>query len=259
MTKDEVLKLAQEVCPYFDERLQGAFYEGFITALDQFPDTTKMIDKVSIKYWVQDTVESGRWVTTESMSKSTAKKLLSDEYRDAFPQGHIVEPPNSTTDVVEPEACIVGIKGSAYDPIDTKRAYTYANQPGNVVAYKLGRASSSASLQRAGDFIDSGLILLKELQVEGYGVFDIGAEYTAPPSKPWVSLTDEDREILEAVRRELDRGNQDGNAPGHGHEVPGIWDSDNGARAGKPCAWCLTWKKFTTLIDREYTLKDKKK
>ena len=184
MTKDEVLKLAQEVCPYFDERLQGAFYEGFITALDQLPDDTKMIDKVSIKYWVQDTVESGRWVTTESMSKSTAKKLLSDEYRDAFPQGHIVEPPNSTTDVVEPEACIVGIKGSAYDPIDTKRAYTYANQPGNVVAYKLGRASSSASLQRAGDFIDSGLILLKELQVEGYGVFDIGAEYIAPPKQP---------------------------------------------------------------------------
>lgn len=72
-------------------------------------------------------------------------------------------------------------------------------------------------------------------------------------------LRDEDREILEAVRRELDRGNQDGNAPGHGHEVPGIWDSDNGARAGKPCAWCLTWKKFTTIIDREATLKDKKK
>lgn len=72
-------------------------------------------------------------------------------------------------------------------------------------------------------------------------------------------LRDEDREILEAVRRELDRGNQDGNAPGHGHQVPGIWDSDNGARAGKPCAWCLTWKKFTTIIDREATLKDKKK
>lgn len=37
------------------------------------------------------------------------------------------------------------------------------------------------AMQQAGDFIDSGLILLKELQVEGYGVFDIGAEYTAPP------------------------------------------------------------------------------
>ena len=33
----------------------------------------------------------------------------------------------------------------------------------------------------------------------------------------------------------------DGNAPGHGHEIPGVWDSDNGALAGKPCAWCATW------------------
>lgn len=29
-----------------------------------------------------------------------------------------------------------------------------------------------------------------------------------------------------------------GNAPGHGHSVPGIWDSDNGELAGKECAWC---------------------
>lgn len=32
-----------------------------------------------------------------------------------------------------------------------------------------------------------------------------------------------------------------GNAPGHGHDVPGIWDSDNGPLAGKECAWCKTW------------------
>lgn len=94
-------------------------------------------------------------------------------------------------------------------------------------------------------------------RANAFGKCDKGC--TAPPTREWVGLTEEDREILEAVRRELDRGNQDGNAPGHGHEVPGIWDSDNGARAGKPCAWCLTWKKFTTLIDRESTQKDKKK
>ena len=32
-----------------------------------------------------------------------------------------------------------------------------------------------------------------------------------------------------------------GNAPGHAHEVPGVWDSDNGELAGKPCAWCAMW------------------
>lgn len=69
-------------------------------------------------------------------------------------------------------------------------------------------------------------------------------------------LTDEDTKILEAVRRELSRENRNGDAPGHSHQIPGIWDSDNGDRAGKPCAWCLTWKKFTAIIDREAKLKE---
>jgi len=71
--------------------------------------------------------------------------------------------------------------------------------------------------------------------------------YTTPQQRK--PLTDEDKEILEAVRRELDEGN--GNAPGHGHRVVGIWDEDNGDKAGKPCAWCLTWAKFTKLIENE--------
>jgi hypothetical protein len=32
-----------------------------------------------------------------------------------------------------------------------------------------------------------------------------------------------------------------GSAPGHGHTIKGIWDSDNGAKAGKTCAWCAIW------------------
>lgn len=49
---------------------------------------------------------------------------------------------------------------------------------------------------------------------------------------------------------ERDRG--DGNAPGHCHEIPGIWDSDNGKKAGKQCAWCATWneaKRVRAAID----------
>ena len=68
MNKDEVLKLAQEVCPYFDEQLKGAFYEGVIRTLDQLPDTTKMMGLIP-----------SEWAGLE-------------------------EPPNSTTDVVEPVA-----------------------------------------------------------------------------------------------------------------------------------------------------------
>jgi hypothetical protein len=64
-------------------------------------------------------------------------------------------------------------------------------------------------------------------------------------------LTDEDVAILEAVRREMEDKVYSKNAPGHAHHTPGIWDEDNGDLAGKPCAWCLTWKKFTGLIERE--------
>ena len=64
-------------------------------------------------------------------------------------------------------------------------------------------------------------------------------------------LSNDFLEILEAVRRELDDGDKSGNAPGHVHDVPGIWDSDNYKKAGKPCSWCAAWKKFTELIDSE--------
>ena len=69
--------------------------------------------------------------------------------------------------------------------------------------------------------------------------------------RTWVGLTDEDKAILEAVHRELDRDCYEGNAPGHSHRTKGVWDEDNGKLAGKPCAWCLTWAKFTTLIKNE--------
>ena len=50
------------------------------------------------------------------------------------------------------------------------------------------------------------------------------------------------REVVPMLLDEL--GAEDyrpGNAPGHCHDVPGVWDGDNGDLAGKPCAWCATW------------------
>ena len=96
--------------------------------------------------------------------------------------------------VQEPVACLIGTKGSAFDSPTTKRAYTYAEQPGNVVASRLGLACNAAASQSAGDSIDRGLGLLQELQRQGFGVFDLGAEYAAPPQrKPWVGLTEDER------------------------------------------------------------------
>ncbi|WP_338544937.1 ead/Ea22-like family protein [Pseudomonas benzopyrenica] len=42
----------------------------------------------------------------------------------------------------------------------------------------------------------------------------------------------------------------DGNGPGHGHRVPGVWDSDNGELAGKPCAWCSIWNAAKGIVER---------
>lgn len=50
------------------------------------------------------------------------------------------------------------------------------------------------------------------------------------------------RSIIKAIASEISEpGKPDGNAPGHCHDIPGVWDSDNGAKAGKECAWCKTW------------------
>lgn len=55
------------------------------------------------------------------------------------------------------------------------------------------------------------------------------------------------RDLMAAVIRNINHGEYNRpyrgieNAPGHAHDMPGIWDSDNGAKAGTQCAWCATW------------------
>lgn len=55
------------------------------------------------------------------------------------------------------------------------------------------------------------------------------------------------RDLMAAVIRNINQGEYNRpyrgieNAPGHAHDIPGIWDSDNGAKAGTQCAWCATW------------------
>lgn len=66
----------------------------------------------------------------------------------------------------------LGIHGKAFDTPQTRRAYTYREQPDNIGASKLGRAVLRAA--SGGDNIDYGLSLLKHLQAEGFGVFELG-------------------------------------------------------------------------------------
>jgi len=58
------------------------------------------------------------------------------------------------------------------------------------------------------------------------------------------------RDLLAAVIAEMPhrvKGTR-GNAPGHGHSVKGIWDSDNGVLAGKECAWCRVWNEACAAL-----------
>ncbi|EGH43282.1 hypothetical protein [Pseudomonas syringae] len=51
------------------------------------------------------------------------------------------------------------------------------------------------------------------------------------------------REIMSLVTSEIPHSKsvRPGDAPGHCHSVPGVWDQGNGAKAGKECAWCKVW------------------
>ena len=49
------------------------------------------------------------------------------------------------------------------------------------------------------------------------------------------------RQVMACVAAEIPRGYSQGNAPGHCHEVPGVWDRSNGEKSGRECGWCKVW------------------
>jgi hypothetical protein len=56
------------------------------------------------------------------------------------------------------------------------RPITYENQPDNVTCWQLGEACRKAAEEpKCGDYIDRGLILLRELEAKGYGVVKLKA------------------------------------------------------------------------------------
>lgn len=47
---------------------------------------------------------------------------------------------------------------------------------------------------------------------------------------------------LDDLRRLVARGS------GHAHDVPGVWDWDNGDAAGKPCSWCPAYARLLAAV-----------
>jgi len=52
--------------------------------------------------------------------------------------------------------------------------------------------------------------------------------------------------LLQSIADEIDDDKRQ--APGHCHDRPGIWNTDNGDKAGKPCDWCLLWREIRSVL-----------
>jgi hypothetical protein len=67
------------------------FHDRKNKAIKALEEGLAELDPVQIEYWLQDTMESGRWITTSTMTRATAKRMLSVEYSQVYPQGRMVE------------------------------------------------------------------------------------------------------------------------------------------------------------------------
>ncbi len=67
----------------------------------------------------------------------------------------------------------VGIYGKAFDAPGKRRAYTYAHQPDNITAFKVGGVVDLCCADKHGDNIDKGLSLLSHLSAAGFGIFEL--------------------------------------------------------------------------------------
>jgi|GEM_PF-1403086 len=118
-------------------------------------------------------VEPAAWTGSGSMAalKDGREGFIWPAKADAHPIPLYARPPGEVIALHLDRK--VGMYGSAYDPPGPCRAYTYEHQPSNLPAYSLGRAHAAAAAMSAGDNIDRGLSLLKALEDQGFGVFEI--------------------------------------------------------------------------------------
>lgn len=92
------------------------------------------------------------------------------------------------------------------------------------------------------NLIGSELPLVERLRkMKGIGDYQLGALMDGVG----LQAADEIDRLHGLLRAVVEQAGRDGegriDAPGHCHDVPGVWDSDNGELAGKPCAWCAIW------------------
>lgn len=58
------------------------------------------------------------------------------------------------------------------------------------------------------------------------------------------------RSVMACVVNEIpSQTSRSGNAPGHCHAIPGVWDQGNGAKSGTECAWCKVWNAAVAMSE----------
>ncbi|WP_348971433.1 hypothetical protein [Pseudomonas atacamensis] len=58
------------------------------------------------------------------------------------------------------------------------------------------------------------------------------------------------RSVMACVVNEIpNQTSRNGNAPGHCHAIPGVWDQGNGAKSGTECAWCKVWNAAVAMSE----------
>lgn len=109
---------------------------------------------------------------------------IAREWRNRTHGGQIAIRSQPKISVAHHKVIKLGLYGKALDAPTDRRAYTYAEQPNNQGAYRLGSSLAEAVKLPAGDRLDMGLCLLKTLEANGFGVFetDHAPLYTQPQS-----------------------------------------------------------------------------
>jgi len=183
---------------YVVSSLQNAERNGNYDKI--YLDIVATLDEVA-QPWMRDDGDGGMCAVVRRMASDAARSNQEDPVAEVGPARTIrwlppfVRPPVGTKPYTEPQSQAVmdekiiklGSAGKAFDAPTDRRAYTFAEQPNNTGAYRLGQAMSEAAKLPSGDWIDSGLCLLKTLQTHGFGVFEIG-DYleSSTPAQPKV-------------------------------------------------------------------------
>lgn len=61
------------------------------------------------------------------------------------------------------------------------------------------------------------------------------------PTRPNDRVSIAARAMLDAYAATYYWDPSEGNCPSHGHDVPGVWDRNNGDKAGTQCELCAAW------------------